>query len=113
MKNLNLSTIIILLLILLNSATLAFMWYGKPPCPPMPPMEMPHPPHPPQGGPGKFLMQELNFDETQKQKFEKLKEAHHQKAMAIQDSMHGMKEKLFNGIPSGDMTQAEKTAGEI
>lgn len=112
MKKINASTVIIILLLLLNSATLAFMWmhhkHG-----PTPPFGAGMPPHGGPRGPGMFLIRELNFDDKQKQDFDKLREAHHQKARDIQDSLHTLKEKLFNGIPSGDMNVANTTADKI
>ncbi len=114
MKKPSASTIIIILLLLLNSVTLGFMLLhhkqgprshfgpGMPP----PPHERPH-------GPGMFIVHELNFDDKQKDDFDKMRKAHHQKTMEIHDSLHALKEKLFSGISSGDMTQANAVSDKI
>ena len=117
MKKVNASTIIIVLLILLNSLTIGFMWmnHGSRHMPP-PPMGPPMMQRPPQGGPGgpaNFIIQELSFDDKQQAEFEKLKSDHHEKISSIRDSLHILKEQLFNGIPSGNMAEAEKTASAI
>lgn len=114
MKNTRLSTIVILLLILLNSVTLAFMWLDKPACPPppVPGQNPPRPPRPPEG-PARFLIEELKFDEMQKAEFDKLKQKHRKATRTLLDSMHIMKEKLFSGIPSGNLQEADKDASEI
>src|SRR5438105_11278955 len=105
MQKITFSTVVIVLLLLLNSLTLAFMWTHQAPPPPPHPFGPPGPPslHDRPHGPGMYIMRELNFDDKQKEAFDKLREAHHEKARAIQDSLHILKEKLFSGIPTGDM----------
>ena len=91
------------------------MWtrQGPPPPPPFgPPGGPPRMPNGPRG-PGMFIVRELNFDDKQKEAFDKLKEAHHAKAMEIQDSLHTLKGQLFDGIPSGDMAKANAAADKI
>jgi len=115
MKKITFSTIVIILLLVLNSLTLAFMWAHQPGPAPFPPFGPPGPPfaHDRPHGPGMFLMRELSFDDKQKQEFEKLRDAHREKARTIQDSLHALKEQLFNGIPGGDMAQANAVADKI
>jgi Spy/CpxP family protein refolding chaperone len=114
MKKPALSTIVILLLILLNGITLAVMWFGKPPCPPPSAQpEQPRPGNPPNEGPALFIIEELKFDEKQKAEFEKLKQEHRRATRELRDSMHILKEKLFNGIPSGNLDEADKDASAI
>lgn len=78
---------IILLLVLLNSATLIIMWVNKPPFPPH---------HPPQHEPpGKIIIERLKLDEHQQKEFEKLKKEHHSQMVKLDEQSRELHQNYF------------------
>jgi len=89
-------TIVIIGLLVLNFATLAFLWFRRP-------ADI-HPQFIRQHmmgqmqGPRGFLEGQLNFSEKQKDEAMKLREEHMKTMMTIQDSIHMLKDNLFDLI---------------
>lgn len=86
--------ITIVVLLLVNIATLTFMWTGRghheghmPPPPP-------HAPGPPAAF--EFLTHELNLDEAQIKQFDALRKEHHECAELIQEKSHKMHHRFFD-----------------
>lgn len=73
-------TIIIIFLLILNLGTLTFLFIRRPMGPP-PGMQHRGP------NPGEFIVRELNFDESQKTQFDKLKAEHQQQMRNLRDSI--------------------------
>lgn len=92
MENNRFLKITIIVLLLINIATLCFMWSGRKHHDTHMP---PSPPHGP-GGAFEFLVHELNFDEMQIKQFEALRNEHHKNAELIQEKSHDMHRRFFN-----------------
>ncbi len=94
MENNRFLKITIIVLLLVNIATLAFMWTGKQ----HHEGHMPPPPHPSQGPKEafEFLTHELNFDEAQIKQFDALRKEHHENAQMIQEKSHKMHHRFFD-----------------
>jgi protein CpxP len=92
-------TFLIIALFTLNLVTLGYLWLGR----------NHHGDHGPghEGGPGAFLIRELQLNEEQKEVFEKLKHEHHHLVMQIQDSMHLLREPYFNELNNADLHKAD------
>jgi Spy/CpxP family protein refolding chaperone len=80
-------TLLLVLLVLTNVTTLAFIWFRG----------GPHhgPPHG-EGGPKHFLIKELKMTDKQQDAYEKLITIHRSKADLYQDSIRAAKDQLFN-----------------
>lgn len=88
MKREKLLISIILVLVLINSATLLFMWINRPP----------HPPHGhgPHQRPDKMIIERLNLDNQQQEKFSDLKEEHHSNMVKIDEELKEVRKKYFS-----------------
>jgi protein CpxP len=97
--------IVIIVLLLINSGTLAFMWTRKPPMP------LHHPP----GGAYEFLTHELNLDENQRKQYAALRDEHHEAVEKLMDSGRALHDKYFELLrnPSGDSLLVQQTAETI
>ena len=100
--------IIVGLLLLINIATLGFIWYtsfnlrGRPPLNP-----------PRQDSSKSFLAEELGFTGEQSQKFEALKKEHHQSVEKIMGQTKELKDQLFDCIKTGDANNGPTIVGDI
>ena len=99
-------TITIIGLFILNLATLGFLWFQRPHG-----ILQPRNMNPPTEQRGGFLEEQLNLNEKQKDEFVKLKEEHHRLAEPLQDSIHKLKDSMFDIISSGNADTNK--AGEI
>jgi periplasmic protein CpxP/Spy len=93
-------TIVIIGLLVLNFATLAFLWFRRPPGihPQFLRQQMSGQMNGQMQGPRDFLIGQLNFSEKQKDDAMKLREEHMKTMSAIQDSIHMLKDNLFDLI---------------
>jgi len=93
-------TVVIIGLLVLNFATLAFLWFRRSPGmhPQFLRQQMSGQMNGHMQGPRDFLMGQLNFTEKQKGDAVKLREEHMKTMTAIQDSIHSLKDKLFDLI---------------
>lgn len=89
-------TIVIIGLFVLNFGTLAFLWFHRAPGPH--PESMRQQMNGQMNGPRGFLEGQLNFSEKQKDDAMKLREEHMKTMKAIRDSIHTLKDKLFDLI---------------
>lgn len=81
------------ILIVLNTVVLSFIWLG-------------HPPHHGMGGPGgpgrdDMILRELKFDDTQRKQFDQLREEHHHLMETINEKDRRTHEALFELIKTG------------
>ena len=102
MKKVNILTISVVALFIINVLMLFMMWNKHPhdtderfDHPPFgdggpPPERGPH-----HRGPGEFIQRELNFNETQQQQFKLLREAHHDSVKMLREQMKELKSQLF------------------
>ena len=99
--------IIIIILILLNIGTLAFLWIQKSPGM--------HPPHHGGGGPFEFLSNELNLSEQQREQYKQLRDEHHSEVEGLQEAGREMRHQFFDQLhgASSDSLQVEKLATDI
>jgi hypothetical protein len=104
MENKRFLNIIVILLLLLNFGTLGFLWFGRHQGPPPPP---------PHGNAADFLTHELSLTADQQKKFSDLRELHHHRVTEIQDSIHMLREKFFDELPTGSTGRADSLAMEI
>jgi protein CpxP len=86
-------TIVIIGLLVLNFGTLAFLWFHRPQKQLMEYREIRKTP-----SPRGFLEGQLNFSEKQKDEAMKLREEHMKTMTALQDSLHSLKNTLFDLI---------------
>ena len=61
--------------------------------------------------PGKFIAKELQFDETQMEKFTQMNDAHHEEMMTIMRDVRRLKDELFDYISQS--TYSEEKVSEI
>jgi protein CpxP len=89
--------ILILLLLVLNFGTLAFMWFNKPFHPPGMEMRRDGPPPPGNEGerPGEFLIHELNLSQNQLADFIKLRDEHQNAIKQVLEDTKKNKDDLF------------------
>jgi periplasmic protein CpxP/Spy len=96
--------ITIIVLVLVNISTLAFMWSGRK----HHEGHMP-PPHGPNGA-FDFLTHELNLDESQIKQFDALRKEHHEEAMIIQEKSRKMHHRFFDllkNMPADSLVSAQ------
>jgi len=111
MENTRFLKIIIIVLLLVNIATLSFMWvshnrHGG--------GHMPPPPHG-RGGPNafEFLVHELKLDEGQVKQFEEMRNKHHLNVQDIQEKSRDMHHRFFNLLAKNDSTSAVPLADSM
>jgi periplasmic protein CpxP/Spy len=107
MEKNRLLTLVIVLLLILNFGTLAFLFIGQ--------KNRRNGPHHPMEneGPANFIIEELAFDEQQKNAFEELKKEHQGQMRAMMESIkvqHGLMPDL---IIAGDQAKADSVATQI
>ncbi|MEO8148007.1 MAG: periplasmic heavy metal sensor [Bacteroidia bacterium] len=79
---------VVIILLLINIGTLAFMWFDKP-------HHGPPPPH--EGGDAmEFLSRELKFSDAQQKQFEELREQHHDAVEPLQKASRKLHDQYFN-----------------
>ena len=97
MKNERFYKIVIVLLLLLNTGTLAFLW-----------MKSNRPPHGPMGGPGRhnrvdrLMSDKLQFTPQQESLMENLKHEHHSQILRIQEEESKLHTELFGLLHSNN-----------
>jgi protein CpxP len=103
-------TITIIGLFILNLATLGYLWFSRPHG-----ILQPRNMNPPLEQRGGFLEEQLKLNDKQKDEFLKLKEEHHKLAEPLQDSIHILKDRMFDVISSGqaDTIKASEIARSI
>lgn len=100
--------IIVALLLMINAATLGFVWYTTFNLRVNPPL------NPPRQDNGKsFLAEELGFTGEQSQKFEALKKEHHEGFEKIMNQTKDLKDQLFECIKTGDDAKAKEIAAKL
>ncbi|HTY08908.1 MAG TPA: hypothetical protein VMF29_07065 [Candidatus Edwardsbacteria bacterium] len=90
---------IVVALLVLNSATLVFLWLQHPPRATIGPRQP--------RDPGAVLSQELGFTQQQQQQFDVLREAHHARMVVLGDSLKHLKDSLYTLLLSRDSIQAK------
>jgi protein CpxP len=97
--------IIIIFLLVLNMGMLAVLLLGNGPGR----RDHPHG----EGGPAKFIIEELGLDENQQALFNDLKKEHQQQMRQLQDSMRMQRELLPDIIVEGNNAKADSVAASI
>jgi mevalonate kinase len=100
--------VIVGILLLINVATLGFIWYTSFELRVEPPLNPPRP-----DSSNSFLADELGFTGEQSQKFEALKKEHHQGVEKIMQQTKDLKDQLFDCIKTGDDTKAKEIATKL
>ena len=54
--------------------------------------------------PGAFLVEQLDFDETQQTQFSELGKKHHRRMRGISEGIRGLKDELFKGLSDASLT---------
>ncbi len=91
MKKNTIWTIIVIILVCINSIVLVLVWrHGKPSL-----FDKRHAPT------QEFLIQQLNMSQTQIEKFEVLRRAHHQTVEDLNEKINLLKDSLFKNIGNG------------
>ena len=111
MENTKFLKITIIVLLLVNIATLTFMWVshkhhgGE---------HMPPPPHG-QGGPKafEFLVHELKLDESQVKQFEEMRNKHHENVQDVQGKNRDMHHRFFDLLAKNDSSSAVQLADSM
>jgi len=111
MENPRFLKITIIVLLLVNIATLCFMWvshnrHGGAHLPP---------PHHGRGGPNafEFLVHELKLDESQVKQFEEMRNQHHKNVQDVQEKSHDMHHRFFDLLAKNDSTSAVQLADSM
>lgn len=98
----------IILLVILNLASLAMVWYafgsdnGKP-----------HGAHSNAPNPENFFKAELNWSDAQVDQYRTLRQAHHEKVKKVLGEIRELKEKMFSLITSDDQSQVDPVIASI
>lgn len=98
--------IVIGVMMLLNVATIIFVWKCYPQ-----PKSRPNPARP--LNPGDFIINELGFDENQRKKFDILRDEHRNRMNENRDSVRKCRDQLYVLLPDGETKQVEKLTQEI
>lgn len=100
MENTKFLKAIIIILLLINVSTIAFMW-----------MNRPHP----KDVIGGFFAKELQFTEAQQKQFDALKEEHHNQVESLREENKAKHDAYFELLqnPTIDSAEVNKLAGEI
>jgi len=100
--------ILVGVLLLVNIATLGFIWYTSFKLRLEPPLNPPRP-----DSSNSFLADELGFTGEQSQKFDVLKKDHHQAVEKIMQQTKELKDQLFDCIKTGDDAKAKEMAAKL
>lgn len=105
MENSRFLKIVIIILLLINISTLAFMWMHK----------GPHGMPPPRQEIGDFLMRELNFTDTQRNQYEKMRDEHRSSVRNLRDRSRELHDDFFEllGTIPIDSIKANQLADSI
>jgi protein CpxP len=98
--------ILVGILLLINVATMSFIWYTK-----IITEQQINPPRPDNNR--SFLADELGFTGEQSQKFEVLKQEHRRGVEIILSETKELKDKLFDCIKTGNDSKAKELSGKI
>ncbi len=90
MENSKFLKIVIIILLLINISTLAFMWMHK----------GPHGMPPPRQEIGDFLIRELNFTETQRKQFVKMRDEHRSSVRNLREQSRELHDDFFDLLAS-------------
>ena len=106
MDNSKFLKIVIIILLLINIATLGFMWSNH--------FSQGTPPHMSRDA-FMFLTRELQFDDKQKEQYEQLRNDHHRAAEELQHKSRELHDDLFNLLhaPSADSVVVNQAVGNI
>lgn len=106
MDNSNFFKIVILVLLLINIATLTFMWSTS---------QRPQNFQPSRPDVGEFLTQKLQLTEAQQKQFEALKQAHHEKVETLREKNKKLHNDFFDLLkqPNIDSTSINMAADAI
>jgi Spy/CpxP family protein refolding chaperone len=85
------------LLLLANAVTLVMFWLGRP-----------KPENGPKGGASEFLVQQLNFNDQQKQQFEDLAKEHRARAQEIRPKIRAAKDAMFELVKQPGVSDSMK-----
>ena len=91
-------TWLVIILLLINAITLGLFWLGKP-----------KGPEGPKGKPQDFLIQQLHFDEKQKEAFLLLAEEHRSKTEELREQIKAKKDALFDLVKLEIVSDSTKT----
>jgi len=100
--------ILVGVLLLVNVATLGFIWYTSFKLRAEPPLNPPRPENK-----SSFLAEELGFSGEQSQKFDSLRNYHHQSVETIMEQTRKLKDELFNCIKTGGDAKAKEIATKL
>ena len=89
-KKIKILSILVAVLVLLNVALLAYMWFA--------PHPMMHGVRPPHHGPAGLVEQDLKFDDVQKERFEMMKHGHHESMMRLDDTERELHKLLYQKL---------------
>jgi len=119
-SKINLLTVAVIGLLLLNLATLSMMWMHHPGPPMLMPSEHGMPPLPPGAPPPPpppvaFLSDQLAFSDAQQKQFEELRDAHHDAVSKLEDQNRVLRKSLFDLLKKDvvDSTKADSVASQI
>lgn len=102
----------IIILLMINIATLSFLWIGR----------MHRPPFPPAGsqgraqGPKMIIIQRLHFDDAQQRDYEDLIQEHQAKLAALDQQIRETKNQLYSSLAQTDSSEfqnLEKHLGDL
>jgi protein CpxP len=104
MDNSRFLKIVIIVLLVINIGTLAFMW-------------LQHTHHGPDGPPRRdvagFLEHELKFTDDQRKQFDVLREEHHEQVENIQRRAHEMHDRFFDLLSKQDSSEVKQLADSL
>ncbi|MBL0131345.1 MAG: periplasmic heavy metal sensor [Chitinophagaceae bacterium] len=92
-------TVLVVLLLIANAATLALFWMGK----------AKHPPQP-KGTPQEFLVKELKLDVQQQEQLDVLRKEHREAADQLREKIKEAKEAFFDLLKQTNVTDSAKQA---
>ena len=92
-------TVLVVLLLIANAATLALFWMDK----------MKHPPQP-KGTPQEFLVKELKLDAKQQEQLDVLRKEHREAADQLREKIKDAKKSFFDLLKQTNVTDSAKQA---
>lgn len=111
MNKTRLLSIGIIILLVINIASLSFLWFGRMHRPPFPPA-----PNGGAQGPKMIIIQRLNLDATQQADYEDLIREHQEKLADLDQQIRETKNQLYSSLAQEDSTELkdlEKRLGDL